>query len=177
MTDSKDTLIESVAKIISPHSWKELGKHEWHAPTIENHKWAKQKSIQDAREILALVATSEMLGDKELKQIETQITHERMCINGRWWIPVDGEIANPKREICRVTEREISEAVLRGNIKYWADAKAQDHAYQKWKAANFEGKEPQISQGSLPDYITREVNVVVFNPTEIEVQEGENGGV
>jgi hypothetical protein len=35
------------------------------------------------------------LNDSAIKDIERQISDERMCINGRWWIPVDGNIANP----------------------------------------------------------------------------------
>lgn len=56
-----------------------------------------------------------------------------------------------------MNERDIRNAVEDGARQYWDDAGQQSVAWQAWKDRNFEGECPQISQGSIVDYIHRSV--------------------
>lgn len=54
-----------------------------------------------------------------------------------------------------MTEREIRETVARGVHQYWDDAGQQQVAFNRWKDRGFEGECPQISKGSIVDYVVR----------------------
>jgi hypothetical protein len=54
-----------------------------------------------------------------------------------------------------VNEVEIRNAVADGVRQYWDDAAQQQVAYNRWKDRGFEGECPQISNGSIIDYVVR----------------------
>jgi hypothetical protein len=52
---------------------------------------------------------------------------------------------------------QVREAIDLGIRLYWDDARKQDAAFRRWKEGGFEENCPQVSNGSINEYIFRSV--------------------